>query len=119
MSHAAGLIFRAAGDMLAHGQTLQGNSSTSSSYIPDYTVEATSDVQLVRITIAQYAAALRAAALEHHIHAEEASSNVDIYVMVADGSSSPEIVFAADDSESTATPKSRSQLLDHHRDADV
>jgi hypothetical protein len=111
-----------AGDMIMHGD---GKSTTSAdtsqnSYIPDFTVEAVSSVQLVRITVAQYAAALRAAALEYHIQAEEASSNVDIFVMVADGNMSPEMAFPADDGESsTTTTKSRSQLLDHRRDADV
>ena len=82
-------------------------------YIPDYTVEATSLVQVVRITAAKYAGARRAASLEFHIGAEDATSSIDLYETRPDGSVSPEVCYTSDDGESSMTSKSNSQLLDH------
>ena len=81
-------------------------------YIPDYTVEATTSVQLVRISVAEYKIALRAAALEYGMHDDNASSGIDVYA-IADGGISLEHGYTTDDGDSSIIPRSRSQLLNH------
>ena len=46
-----------------------GDRAPNHIYIPDYTVEAATDLIIVRVSVEQYAAALHAASLDRHLRA--------------------------------------------------
>ena len=62
------------GEMVTKGLSSQqpaadgaDNASRSHIYVPDYTVEAVTDLVVVRVTVEQYAGALHAASLDRHL----------------------------------------------------
>jgi len=64
------------GEMVTKGLSSQqaavediGDRSVSHIYIPDYTVEAATDLIIVRVSVEQYAGALHAASLDRHLRA--------------------------------------------------
>ena len=46
-----------------------GDGSRSQTYVPDYTVEAATDLIIIRVSTEQYAGALHAASLDRHLRA--------------------------------------------------
>jgi len=73
---AVDLCMSALGEMVTKGLSSQqaavediGDGSVNHIYIPDYTVEAATDLIVVRVSIEQYAGALHAASLDRHLRA--------------------------------------------------
>jgi len=75
-------------------------------YVPDYTVEAATDLLIVRITTDQYAGALHAASLDRHLRAGSGGNDSDVSCgnageLPSDAPTSPLVEYT-----------SRNQLLD-------
>jgi len=93
-----------------------GDGSRSQIYVPDYTVEAVTDLIIVRVSIDQYAGALHAASLDRHLRAvDNRGTSHDSDVSGTAG----EFPTSSDAPSPLVEYTSRDQLLDNGNGGDV